>query len=60
MIHFISIGVNVNSQTNVNNALGETPLHVAAEKGHFDVVKILVQNGKADVNAKSLHNRCTK
>jgi len=33
--------------------LGTTPLHIAAGHGHFDIVKILVENG-ANVNAKDL------
>jgi ankyrin repeat protein len=33
--------------------LGTTPLHIAAGHGHFDIVKILVENG-ANVNVKDL------
>ena len=40
---------NTNTGMNVKDALGRTPLHIAAEKGYVDVVMFLVENG-ADVN----------
>ena len=36
---------------NVKDALGRTPLHIAAENGYGNVVMFLVENG-ADVNAQ--------
>ena len=39
----------MNADMNVKDALGRTPLHIAAEKGYADVVIFLVENG-ADVN----------
>ncbi|MBO4793183.1 MAG: ankyrin repeat domain-containing protein [Deltaproteobacteria bacterium] len=36
-----------------NKYMLETPLHLAAESGHADVVRVLVTSG-ADVNAKTL------
>ena len=47
--HFIRTGVNVNNNT-VNTYDGKAPLHLAAEKGHLNVVRTLVQIGKANVN----------
>ena len=38
----------VNAKTKYNN----TPLHIAAQSGHLDVVKMLVQLG-ADTNARN-------
>jgi ankyrin repeat protein len=37
-------------QTNVFDELGKTPLHYAAERGHFQVIEVLIASG-ADVNA---------
>ena len=39
----------VNADVNTKDALGRTPLHIAAEKGYGDVAVFLVENG-ADVN----------
>jgi hypothetical protein len=36
------------------NRLGETPLHVAAQKGNIEIVKLLIKY-KADVNARANH-----
>ena len=41
--------VNVNEK----NYAGITPLTVAAEKGNMDIIKMLVEDGKAEVNDKS-------
>lgn len=41
---------NVNKVVNNKNDDGDTPLHLAARKGKFNTVKILVQSG-ADINA---------
>lgn len=41
--------VNVNEK----NYAGITPMTVAAEKGNMDIIRMLVEDGKADVNAKS-------
>ena len=38
-----------NVDVNIKDALGRTPLHIAAEKGHGDVAMFLVESG-ADVN----------
>lgn len=38
-------------KVNINNAEGETPLHLAAFKGHQRVVKFLVENG-AEIDVK--------
>ena len=40
---------NTSTDVNTKDALGRTPLHIAAEKGYGDVVIFLVENG-ADVN----------
>ena len=37
-------------QPNVFDELGKTPLHYAAERGHLDVMRLLLASG-ADVNA---------
>ena len=39
-----------NAQVNVVDNGKRSPLHLAAEKGHVDVAKVLIQSG-ADVNA---------
>ena len=39
------------SWVNQQNSGGYTPLHIATEKGHFDIVKMLVENG-ADLNGR--------
>ncbi len=36
-----------------NGTLGGTPLHSAAQYGHLDVVKVLVEETNADVNAQA-------
>jgi len=41
----IRAGGDLNSHQTGKYAAGYTPLHVAAEKGHLEVVKILIQNG---------------
>lgn len=46
ILYLLSRKVNVNSLLN-----GSTPLHLAAENGHYDAVTLLVDN-KADVNIK--------
>ena len=38
-----------NTDVNIKDALGRTPLHIAAEKGYTDVAMFLVENG-AEVN----------
>ena len=40
---------NTSADVNTKDALGRTPLHIAAEKGYGDVAMFLVENG-ADVN----------
>ena len=40
---------NTNADVNTKDALGRTPLHIAAEKGYGDVAMFLVENG-TDVN----------
>ena len=42
-----------NVDTNERNFAGITPLTVAAEKGNLEIVTLLVDNGKADVNLPS-------
>ena len=42
-----------NVSANEKNYAGITPLTVAGEKGNLDILKLLVENGKADVNDKS-------
>jgi ankyrin repeat protein len=41
-------------QTNVFDELGKTPLHYAVERGHLDVIRILLASG-ADINAHDEH-----
>ena len=38
---------------NEKNYAGITPMTVAAEKGNIDIIRMLAEDGKADVNAKS-------
>jgi ankyrin repeat protein len=40
---------------NVQDSLGNTPLHYAAQKGHIDVVRILLAHPDVDVNAENHH-----
>ncbi|WP_245994743.1 MULTISPECIES: ankyrin repeat domain-containing protein [unclassified Wolbachia] len=47
----IAKGATVNAQNNKRY----TPLHIAAEKNHIEVVKILVE--KADVNAEGIEDK---
>ncbi len=42
-----------NVDTNERNYAGITPLTVAAERGHVDIISLLVEKGKADVNLTS-------
>ena len=42
-----------NVNANEKNYAGITPLTVAGEKGNLDILKLLVENGQADVNDKS-------
>ena len=41
------------------NPIHFTPLHTAAQEGHEEVVKLLVEKYKVDVNAKSSVGACT-
>jgi ankyrin repeat protein len=41
-------GVNVN----VRNSRGQTPLHIAAQNGQLDVVRLLLASQQIDVNAR--------
>ncbi len=34
------------------NFMGYTPIHVATERGHIEMVKVLIQHGDADISAK--------
>ena len=43
--------VRVNLKDDATDARGETPLHLAAARGHVPVVELLIKNG-ANVNAK--------
>ena len=42
--------LNEGHELNVFDELGKTPLHYAAERGHLDVMRLLLSSG-ADVNA---------
>lgn len=42
-----------NVDVNEKNYAGITPLTIAAEKGNMDIIKMLVEDGKANVNDKS-------
>lgn len=39
----------------VQDAEGSTCLHLAAKKGHYDVVQYLLSNGQMDVNCQVSH-----
>ncbi len=41
-------------EINITNFSGETPLHIAAKKGNIDIVKILVEVGRAFVKARDV------
>jgi len=45
--------VEAGAGTEVTDALGRTPLHRACRAGAADAVRVLITNGKADVNARS-------
>eukprot|EP01126_Amoeba_proteus_P003913 TRINITY_DN1131_c0_g1_i17.p1 TRINITY_DN1131_c0_g1~~TRINITY_DN1131_c0_g1_i17.p1 ORF type:complete len:169 (+),score=34.84 TRINITY_DN1131_c0_g1_i17:598-1104(+) len=40
-VKILSLGLDINAV----NKNGKTPLHVASEKGHLDVIKVLLMNG---------------
>lgn len=40
----------------LQDAEGSTCLHLAAKKGHYDVVQYLLSNGQMDVNCQVSHN----
>jgi ankyrin repeat protein len=44
------------AKTNVQDEEGQTPLHLACNYRHLDVIKLLLQKGKADV---SIANKVT-
>jgi ankyrin repeat protein len=46
---YLGSGWNVNAQAE----WGETALHLAAQNGHLEIVKLLLEHG-ADVNAKTV------
>jgi ankyrin repeat protein len=53
MVEFlISHGANINAKTD----RGSTPLHLAAEQGHKDIVKLLIDKG-ANINVKDVYGR---
>lgn len=39
----------------LQDAEGSTCLHLAAKKGHYDVVQYLLSNGQMDVNCQVNH-----
>ena len=41
----------------IKNLNGSTPLHVAAEKGSLEVLKILIQNNNFNINAKDVDGK---
>lgn len=41
------------NEVNARNTHGETPLLLAAAGGHLDIVRMLLQRGEVDVNAKT-------
>ena len=47
---FLDFGANVDAK----NQMGKTALHFAAEQRNFDIIKLLIVKGKADVNAKDI------
>ena len=46
------------AEVNAGDEIERTALHWAAEKGHVDVAKVLIQNG-ADVNAVDCNYKWT-
>ena len=34
-----------------------TPLHIASQKGHLDIVKFLVEQDQIDINIKTIINQ---
>ena len=42
------------AQVNAKNAQGLTPLHLAAHEGYDKMAKILVENGKNEINLLSV------
>ncbi|XP_043486653.1 E3 ubiquitin-protein ligase MIB1-like [Polistes fuscatus] len=51
--YLIGKGVDVN----VRNALHHTPLHLAAGRGHAEVVKILIREGNAEIDVFDARNQ---
>ncbi|XP_014772233.2 uncharacterized protein LOC106870616 [Octopus bimaculoides] len=58
-IYFIFVRILINHRANVNcrTVYGDTPCHLAAYRGHREMVKLLVDCGNADLSVTNCKNR---
>merc|ERR1719189_44154 len=53
----VKMYLDFNTDPNVRDYMGRTPLHVAAAMGRYEVVKVLHEQKLTDINAKDIYGR---
>lgn len=54
-IEIINLLIEKGADVNMKDGDGNTPLHIAVDRGHIDIAKELLKRG-ADINAQNIHN----